>query len=833
MSNQPGETGGGSAAYPGVSRVELERLLALESPDPHATLGAHPTPEGVAVRAFRPDAERVELLAEGESPREMTRTHPAGFFELLLEGRAGLFPYRLRSHYPGGHDFTHRDPYAFMPTLDSLDEHLFGEGRHWNLYEKLGAHVRDLGGARGVSFAVWAPNADGVSVVGDFNNWDGRLHQMRRLGISGVWEIFIPDIGPGALYKYEIHRRGGLPFLKADPYALFAEVPPATSSVVFAPGYQFTDHEWMERRAGEDHLRRPLNIYEVHLGSWRRIVEDGNRPLTYRETAPALADYCERMGFTHVEFLPLKGHPYGGSWGYQVANYYAPTARFGDPDDFRFLVDYLHGRRIGVIMDWVPAHFPKDTWALGRFDGTALYEHEDPRLGEHPEWGTFIFNYGRNEVRNFLIANALFWLRECHVDGLRVDAVASMLYLDYGREAGQWATNRYGGRENLEAVAFVRELNDVIHREQPGVMTIAEESTSWPLVTKGVDRGGLGFDFKWNMGWMHDTLKYFERDPLHRRYFHSNLTFGLTYAWSENFVLPFSHDEVVHMKGSMLNKMHGAREQKFANLRALYAYMWAHPGKKLLFMGGEIGQWREWSEERSLDWHLLEDAYHSGLNTLVGDLNRLVRERPALHRLDVEPRGFQWVDVNNHLENIFAFMRHSDSGESVVCVCNFSAAARPGYRFGLPAAGDYRLLLNTDSSYYAGADALGIDCVQAEEQPWHGLPFSATVDLPPLTALLFEAPAPGAPAASSAGAPGATAEGNPAPPRPGAQTAPRATKGGKRAASKKRDAPAPVDAEAAAGAEEAGAAGRVEASKPAAKKSPRKASKRGPRKQAE
>ncbi|MDT7806992.1 MAG: 1,4-alpha-glucan branching enzyme [Acidobacteriota bacterium] len=742
MSNKPGNRmgRGGAADYPSVSRVELERLLALNSPDPHAVLGAHPSPQGVVVRAFRPDAERVELIIEGEDAREMPRMHPAGLFELLLEGRAQLFAYHLRSHYNGG-VFTHRDPYAFMPTLGTFDEHLFGEGRHWQLYEKLGAHLRDLGGVGGVSFAVWAPNADGVSVVGDFNNWDGRLHQMRRLGTSGIWEVFIPDLGPGVLYKYEMHRRGGLSFLKADPYALSAEVPPATSSIVFEPRYQFNDHEWMERRARTDHLRSPLSIYEVHLGSWRRIIEDGERSLTYRETAPALADYCERMGFTHVEFLPLKGHPYGGSWGYQVANYYAPTARYGDPDDFRFLIDHLHRRGIGVIMDWVPAHFPKDAWALGRFDGTALYEHADPRLGEHPDWGTFIFNYGRNEVRNFLIANALFWLKECHVDGLRVDAVASMLYLDYSRSAGRWMPNKYGGRENLEALDFIRELNSVVHQEQPGVMMIAEESTSWPLVTKGTDQGGLGFDFKWNMGWMHDTLKYFERDPFVRRYFHNNLTFGLTYAWSENFILPFSHDEVVHMKGSMLNKMHGTREQKLANLRALYAYMWAHPGKKLLFMGGELAQWREWSDERSLDWHLLEDGDgHLGVNTLVRDLNRILRERPALSQLDVEPRGFQWIDVNNALENIVAFMRHSGEGDTLVCVCNFSAATRPGYRFGLPESGNYRLLLNTDSSYYSGGDALKLDSVQTDEQPWHGLPFSAVIDLPPLTTLWFEAP---------------------------------------------------------------------------------------------
>ncbi|MDT5271090.1 MAG: 1,4-alpha-glucan branching enzyme [Acidobacteriota bacterium] len=822
MSNEQGHTG--AASYPNVSRVELERLLAINSPDPHALLGAHPTAEGVAVRAFRPNAERVEVIIDGESPRELSRTHPAGLFELLVEGRTELFPYQLRTHYPGSGVFTHRDPYAFMPTLGSFDEHLFGEGRHWHLYDKLGAHVRDLGGVRGVSFAVWAPNADGVSVVGDFNSWDGRLHQMRRLGASGIWEIFIPDLGPGAVYKYEMHRRGGLPFLKADPYALFAEVPPETSSVVFEPTYQFTDDAWLERRSKEDHLRRPLNIYEVHLGSWRRIPEEGNRSLTYRETAPVLAEYCERLGFTHVEFLPLKGYPFSGSWGYQVANYYAPTARFGNPDDFRFLIDYLHNHGIGVIMDWVPAHFPKDTWALGRFDGTALYEHADPRLGEHPEWGTFIFNYGRNEVRNFLIANALFWLKECHVDGLRVDAVASMLYLDYSREAGQSATNKYGGRENLEAVEFVRLLNDTIHAEVPGAITIAEESTSWPLVTKGTDQSGLGFDFKWNMGWMHDTLKYFERDPIARRYFHNNLTFGLTYAWSENFILPFSHDEVVHMKGSMLNKMFGGREWKFANLRALYGYMWAHPGKNLLFMGCEIAQWREWSEERSLDWHLLAEDEHRGVSTLVRDLNRLVQEHPPLYQLDVEPRGFQWVDVNNHLENVVAFMRQSAAGERIVCVSNFSAAPRPGYRFGLPEPGTYRLLLNTDSSYYSGGDQLNINCVETVEQPWHGLPFSAVVDLPPLTTLLFESPRhnPG-----GGEDPDACAAHTPEPPVPvdtGAPTplsqeaqAPQVTKARKRAASKKKDAPAAGDAEGA---------------EPHVKKSPRKTAKRSPRKKA-
>jgi 1,4-alpha-glucan branching enzyme len=730
-----------TGVYPTVSRDEVERLLSLYVSDPHALLGAHPTPRGAVVRAYRPDAARVELLIDGEEAREMVRVNAAGLFELLLEGRSQLFPYRLRTTYPGGDTYAGRDPYAFLPTVGTFDEHLFNEGRHWRIYDKLGAHVCEPGGVRGVSFAVWAPFADGVSVVGDFNSWDGRLHPMRKLGVSGIWELFIPDLGPGALYKYEIHRRGSLAFLKTDPYALYTEVPPATSSVVFQPSYQFTDGDWMERRAGADHLRRPLNIYEVHLGSWRRIPEENNRSLTYRETAPALADYCREMGFTHVEFLPLKGHPYGGSWGYQVANYYAPTARFGTPDDFRFLVDYLHGAGLGVIMDWVPAHFPKDVWALGRFDGTALYEHADPRQGEHPDWGTYVFNYGRNEVRNFLIANALFWLKECHVDGLRVDAVASMLYLDYSRSEGRWVPNRYGGRENIEAIDFIRELNAVVHREAPGAMMIAEESTSWPLVTKGADQGGLGFDFKWNMGWMHDTLKYFERDPFVRRYFHNNLTFGLTYAWSENFVLPFSHDEVVHMKGSMLNKMHGVRPQKFANLRALYAYMWAHPGKKLLFMGGELGQWREWADDRSLDWHLLDEREHEGVRRLVRDINRLVCDHPALYEADVEPRGFRWVDVDNALENVVAFMRLApEGGETLICVCNFSAAPRRDYRLGLPAAGTYKLILNTDAPVYGGADASEAGDITAEDVLHSGLPCSALLDLPPLTALWYLAP---------------------------------------------------------------------------------------------
>ncbi|HYE64305.1 MAG TPA: 1,4-alpha-glucan branching protein GlgB, partial [Pyrinomonadaceae bacterium] len=702
--------------------------------------GAHPSPAGVIVRAFRPDAEKVELLVEDEPPRPMVQSHPAGFFELVVTDRTEVFAYQLRVHYSAASVYTFRDPYAFLPTLGDFDTYLFGEGRHERLYEKLGAHVKNYGEISGVSFAVWAPSAQGVSVVGDFNSWDGRLHQMRGLGASGIWEIFIPDLGPGALYKYEIRTPKGLPFLKTDPYAFYTEIPPATSSIVYHSTYQFEDGDWIEERARREYWREPLSIYEVHFGSWRRILEEGNRPLRYREMAPILADYVLEMGFTHVEFMPLKEHPYGGSWGYQVGAYYAPSARYGTPDDFRFLVDHLHRRGVGVIMDWVPAHFPKDAFALGRFDGTGLYEHLDSRKGEHPDWGTYIFNYGRNEVRNFLLANALFWINEYHMDGLRVDAVASMLYLDYSRAEGQWVPNRYGGRENLEAIAFLKELNAVVHAYHPGILMIAEESTAWPGVSHPTSSGGLGFDFKWNMGWMHDTLQYFSKDPIHRLYHHNLLTFGLIYAWSENFILPFSHDEVVHGKGALLNKMPGDRWQKFANLRALYGYMWAHPGKKLLFMGGEFGQWREWTEEQSLDWHLLDYQYHEGLHSLVRDLNHIYRERPAYWEADSQPAGFQWIEPNDARSNVLSFMRIAPStGQKIVCVCNFSPVVQEGYRLGLPQAGFYRQVLNTDATRYGGSGVGDVEGITAEAVAWQGQPYSATLTLPPLAVVWLEA----------------------------------------------------------------------------------------------
>jgi 1,4-alpha-glucan branching enzyme len=626
----------------------------------------------------------------------------------------------------------------FSPTLGELDLHLFGEGKHERIYEKLGARVSTHEGISGVTFAVWAPNAKSVSVVGNFNEWNGTKHRMRRLGTSGVWDLFIPGLTEGELYKYEI-KFGRQTFLKADPYALMMETPPDTSSIVFKSKYKFRDRAWLTKRQKREAWREPFSIYEVHFGSWRRILEGGSRPLTYREMAPLLADYVLAQGFTHVEFLPLKEHPYGPSWGYQVSAYFAPSSRYGTPDDLRFLVDYLHQKGLGVIMDWVPAHFPKDAFALGRFDGTALYEHQDPRKGEHPDWGTYIFNYGRNEVRNFLIANALFWLREFHLDGLRVDAVASMLYLDYSRKEGEWVPNEFGGRENLEAISFVKELNEVTHRECPGTLMIAEESTAWPAVSHPVYAGGLGFDFKWNMGWMHDTLKYFQTDSLFRGGNHTSLTFGLIYAWTENFILPFSHDEVVHMKGALLNKMPGDEWQKFANLRALYAYMWAHPGKKLLFMGGEFGQWREWNETESLDWHLLETPVHQGVQALIKDLNKLYRKHGALWEADTEPSGFAWIEVDNTSENVIAFRRISPStGKEIICIGNFSPVVREGHRLGLPRAGTYKQLLNTDHEKYCGGGFGVVKSIKAEKVPAHGLDYSAVITLPPLATMWFE-----------------------------------------------------------------------------------------------
>jgi 1,4-alpha-glucan branching enzyme len=699
--------------------------------DPHAVLGAHPTSaRNTVIRAWRPEAQSVVCISDGEVVAKLELVHPAGLFEGEVDGQLKL--YELEVGYPDGQTFTVKDPYAFPPTLGDLDVHLAGEGRHQRLFEVMGAHPRSDRGVAGTSFAVWAPSARSVRVVGDFNSWDGRLHPMRSIGSSGIWELFMPDVGPGAHYKFEISGADGRTVTKTDPFAFATEAPPGNNCIVFESSHEFGDSEWMERRAKGDPYKRPMSIYEVHLGSWRRTPEGGT--LSYRDLGHQLADYCREMGFTHVEFLPVAEHPFTGSWGYQVSNYFAPTARYGSPDDFRFLVDTLHQEGIGVIVDWVPAHFPKDDWALARYDGTALYEHLDPRKGEHPDWGTLIFNYGRNEVRNFLTANALYWIEELHIDGLRVDAVASMLYLDYSRKEGEWVPNPYGGRENIEAIEFLKELNTVVHAEHPGVLMIAEESTAWPGVTRGVHVGGLGFGLKWNMGWMNDTITYFHLDSIYRRYHHNQLTFSLWYAFSENFVLPLSHDEVVHGKGSLIAKMPGDRWQALANLRALFAYMWAHPGKKLLFMGGEFAQSREWNHDQSLDWHLLDYDEHQGIQRLIADLNKAYRGIPPLWKRDFTADGFQWIDPNDADNNALSFYR-TDGDSELVCVCNFSPVARTGYRLGLPAPGDYHEVLNTDAEIYGGTNTGNMGTVEAEPVPWHGLDYSCLLTLPPLGAV--------------------------------------------------------------------------------------------------
>jgi 1,4-alpha-glucan branching enzyme len=633
------------------------------------------------------------------------------------------------------------DPYRFWPTLGDLDLHLIGEGHHRELWRRLGARVIDHQGVTGVAFAVWAPNARGVSLVSDANGWDGRVQPMRSLGASGVWELFVPGIGAGTRYKFRVVRSTGRRIDKADPLARWTESPPRTASIVEQSHHAWADDAWLQRRATEPLLDRPLSIYEVHLGSWRRTL-DGH-VLSYRDLAEQLAAYCRAAGFTHVELLPVSEHPFDGSWGYQVSSYYAPTARFGAPDDFRGFVDHLHQHGVGVILDWVPAHFPRDDWALARFDGTALYEHIDPRRGEQPDWGTLVFNFGRNEVRNFLVANARYWVEEFHIDGLRVDAVASMLYLDYSRREGEWVPNQYGGRENLEAIAFLREFNEALHSDHPGVLTIAEESTAWPGVSRPTSTGGLGFTFKWNMGWMHDTLDYMSKDSVFRRYHHHQMTFGLWYAWSENFVLPLSHDEVVHQKSSLLSKMPGDRWQQFANLRALFGWMWAHPGKKLLFMGGELGQWAEWSHRQSLDWHLLEHPEHLGVQRLVKDVGARYLESPALWQRDNRPEGFRWIDAGNADQNILSFVRYDAAGRpGIVCVANFSPVTHHDFRVGVPLAGRWREVLNTDSAEYGGSNQSNLGGVVAEPVGWHGLPFSVPVTVPPLAVVWFAPEAP-------------------------------------------------------------------------------------------
>jgi 1,4-alpha-glucan branching enzyme len=707
---------------------ELERLARGQHADPHRLLGYHDR----GVRALRPGATAMRILLDDGETLPMRHVHPTGIFEggPVEEGQG----YRLEADYgTPPSTFAFDDPYRAWPTLGEIDLHLIGEGRHRRLWEVLGAHHRIHDGVTGTAFAVWAPNARAVRVVGDWNFWDGRVHPMRSLGAAGVWELFIPGVAPGARYKYELISADNRLLLKADPLAFAAEKPPGTASVVAADStHEWRDGGWLRRRAGADPYTRPHSVYEVHLGSWRP-------GLSYRELAEQLPPYVTDLGFTHVEFLPVAEHPFGGSWGYQVSAYYAPTARYGSPDDFRELVDACHDAGLGVIVDWVPAHFPRDEFALARFDGSALYEHADPRKGEHPDWGTLVFNFGRNEVRNFLIANALYWFDQFHVDGLRVDAVASMLYLDYSRRHGEWIPNQFGGRENLEAISFLKECNELVHAAHPGALMVAEESTAWPGVSRPTYVGGLGFGFKWNMGWMHDTLGYFARDPIYRRYHHNELTFGLVYAWSEQFVLPLSHDEVVHGKGSLFGKMPGDRWQRLANLRALFGWMWAHPGKQLLFMGGEFGQEHEWSHESSIEWHLLDDASHRGVSDLIRAINEVYRTQPALWQRDFTPDGFRWIDATDTDQSVLSFLRLSAEGQPVACVANLTPVPHHGYRIGLPAGGRWLELLNTDAVEFGGSGLGNTGAVDAEEHAWHGLDYSASLTLPPL-AVLWLAP---------------------------------------------------------------------------------------------
>ncbi|GGY48149.1 1,4-alpha-glucan branching enzyme [Streptomyces djakartensis] len=721
------------AVSPAVDAADRERLLHGTHHDPHSVLGAHPVPGGVAFRAFRPYARSVTVLS-GELRAEL-HDDGEGFFSGLLP-LTEVPAYRLLVAYEGTVQET-EDAYRFLPTLGELDLHLIGEGRHEELWTALGAHPTTHQGVTGTRFAVWAPNARGVRVAGTFNFWDGTGHAMRSLGTSGVWELFLPDIGEGELYKFEITRPDGSKTLRADPLARRTEVPPATSSVITSSRYEWGDAEWLARRADAPAHESPFSVYEIHLPSWRP-------GLTYRQLADQLPAYVKKLGFTHVELMPVAEHPFGGSWGYQVTGFYAPTARLGTPDDFRYLVDRLHQAGIGVLMDWVPAHFPRDDWALAEFDGRPLYEHEDPLRAAHPDWGTLEFDFGRNEVRNFLVANAVYWCEEFHIDGLRVDAVASMLYLDYSREPGQWTPNEHGGRENLDAVAFLQEMNATVYRRVPGVVTIAEESTAWDGVTRATHHkgpsgfGGLGFGLKWNMGWMHDSLQYMSHEPVHRKYHHHEMTFSMVYAYSENYVLPISHDEVVHGKRSLVSKMPGDWWQQRAGVRSYLGFMWAHPGKQLLFMGQEFAQGAEWSEAHGPDWWLLDPGYgaeadHRGVRDLVRDLNTVYRATPALWRLDTDPAGFEWIVGDAADYNVLAFLRLDEEGTPLLAVSNFAPVVRQDYRLGVPEdVPAWHEAVNTDAARYGGSDVTNPDAVKPEAQPWHGRPASIRLTLPPL-----------------------------------------------------------------------------------------------------
>jgi len=741
-------------------RARLESLLVAHNSDPFGILGPHPldSAEGRrwTVRFFQPRALEAEILLRGLSsetlphedvakPIPMRKLRPEGFFEAILPGVSEMAPapssYRIRFRTEYHESIEGYDTYAFPFLLTEFDLYLMGEGRHYDAYEKLGAHVKTVDGITGVHFAVWAPNAHRVSVVGDFNHWDGRVDPMRFRGSSGIWELFIPELGEGTIYKFEILSGNDVVLpLKADPYAFSTELRPNNGSVVARiDKHHWADSAWVHERTRKIWLDAPISIYEVHLGSWRRLPEDNNRWLSYRELADQLIPYVKGLGYTHIELLPIMEHPYDGSWGYQTLGYFAATSRFGSPTDFMEFIDRCHQAELGVFLDWTPAHFPRDTHGLALFDGTHLYEHEDPRQGSHPDWGTLVYNYGRNEVVNYLISNALFWLDKYHIDGLRVDAVASMLYLDYSRKAGEWIPNKYGGRENLDAIDFFKRLNEVAHQRFPGILTIAEESTAWPSVSRPTYLGGLGFSLKWNMGWMNDTLSYFSKDPVFRRYEHNKLTFSLLYAFTENFVLPFSHDEVVHGKNSLLHKMPGDMWQQFANLRLLFAYQFAHPGKKLLFMGQEFAQRHEWNEARSLDWHLLEYESHRGVQCLVRDLNKVLAAEPALHQVDFDWQGFEWLDANDSDNSVFSFVRRGrNPDDMVLIVLNATPVVRYGYRIGVPRAGHFDEILNTDAVTYGGSNVGNLGGMNTTEHAWMGRSSSLALTLPPLAAVFLK-----------------------------------------------------------------------------------------------
>ncbi|MDQ3568533.1 MAG: 1,4-alpha-glucan branching protein GlgB [Actinomycetota bacterium] len=716
----------------------LRAIASGDHPDPFSVLGMHEEDGEFVVRTFLPgDARRVQAVSVGGySLGDLAPVNSDGLFAGIVSA-SEVVPYRLRVAWDDATVAEVEDPYRFPPTLGEMDLHLFGEGNHHRLYDKLGAHISEVDGVGGTAFAVWAPNARRVSVVGDFNGWEGRRHGMRKYP-GGVWEIFVPEVGDGAVYKFEIKGPDGefLP-LKADPFGFRAEKLPGTASIVHDPTrYEWDDANWMQRRAEKNALDAPMTTYEVHLGSWRRN-EDGSY-FTYRQLADELVLYVAELGYTHVEFLPPTEYPFDGSWGYQPLGLFAPTSRFGTPDDFKHLVDAFHRAGIAVVIDWVPAHFPEDAHGLGLFDGTHLYEHADPRQGRHPDWGTLIFDYGRPEVRNYLTANALFWCREYHVDGLRVDAVASMLYLDYSREEGQWVPNERGGNENLEAIAFLQKTNELVYEHAPGAVTIAEESTAWPMVSRPTYMGGLGFGYKWNMGWMHDSLQYMQEDPLHRSYHHDRLTFSLVYAFNENFVLPLSHDEVVHGKGSLINKMPGDEWQRFANLRAYYGLTYIHPGKSLLFMGGELAQSREWNHDTQLDWNLLDNENNVGIQNLVRDLNAIYKATPALHEVDFEPEGFEWISDSDRQNSVISFLRRAkDPDDFVIVICNFTPVVHENYQIGVPAGGRYEVVLNTDDNRYGGS-GIGEATIEAQETPAHGKPYSLALTLPPLATIILK-----------------------------------------------------------------------------------------------